>query len=131
MAPEATGYPLADEIVRTYQDAYNIDHRARTAVAFTQSVLKALSNKIREALGDHALKGRNIEKIDAAELLFKMQQTAPSSEWAADESFADPLYRYALTAWGNLGPSAEIPQRTKAVAEILSDPVSVNLLNLA
>lgn len=129
VAPEGTGYPLADEIVRTYQNSDNVGNRARTAVALTHSALKAVSNRMRETLGDSALRGRNIEKLDAAELLLAMEQNAPSSESAEDESFADPLYRYTLTAWANLGPSAEIPQRTKAVAEILHNPCFVYLNN--
>ncbi|RBL82069.1 hypothetical protein DDE05_40540 [Streptomyces cavourensis] len=121
---------IADEIVRIYQDAENVGERSSTAAALAHSVLQAVSNRMREAGGDSALKARNLEEIDAAELLLKMGHNVPSSKWAADESFADPLYRYALMAWANLGPSDEVPQRNEALDVIFRYPRSLYLVGL-
>lgn len=122
VASEGTSLAIADEIVRMYQEANNVGERSITVATLAQSVLKAVSERMRKAGGDSAFQARNIEKLDAAELLPKMEHNPPSSRWAADEAFADPLYCYALTAWANLGPNDEVPQRSKAVDEILRNP---------
>ncbi|WP_457954491.1 hypothetical protein [Achromobacter xylosoxidans] len=135
---------IVDEIVRIYQDTENVGAPSKTTVALANSVLKAVSKRMHEAGGDSALKARDIEKIDAAELLREMEQNDPTSDWTAgnelNESLyrgalaawanEDPLYRYALTAWANFGSSDEAPQRAKALNTIFRNPRSVYLDDL-